>query len=100
MAEPRPAGDFVRDILRAAGRQKERSGYNEALDAILPEAHRSHCQVVGCRAGRLVLEVDSAPLFAELSSFRREEIRLRINQLLPERPIAQLTLRLGGTGHV
>jgi hypothetical protein len=47
-----------------------------------------------------VLEVDSAPLFAELSAFRRDEIRLAINQLLPQQPIAQLTFRLGGTGHV
>jgi hypothetical protein len=37
-------------------------------------------------------------LFAELSGFRREEIRQRINELVPDRPIAQLTFRLGGTG--
>lgn len=100
MTEPKPAGDFLRDILRQAGRSKERSGYNEALDQILTESQRPHVQVLGCRAGKLVLQVDSAPLFAELSGFRREEIRLRINQLLPEQPIAQLTFRLGGTGHV
>jgi hypothetical protein len=100
MAEPRPAGDFLRDILKQAGRSKDRSAYNEALDQILDPVLRPHCQVVGCRAGRLVLEVDSAPLFAELSGFRREEIRTRINQLVPEQPIAQLTFRLGGTGHV
>jgi len=100
VTEPKPAGDFLRDILRQAGRSKERSGYNEALDQILTEPQRPHVQVLGCRAGKLVLEVDSAPLFAELSGFRREEIRLRINQLLPEQPIAQLTFRLGGTGHV
>jgi hypothetical protein len=56
--------------------------------------------VLGCRAGKLVVEVDSAPLYAELSGFRRDEIRLAINQLLPEQPVAQLTFRLGGTGHV
>ena len=33
-----------------------------------------------------------------LSGFRREEIRLRINELVPDEPIAQLTFRLGGTG--
>jgi hypothetical protein len=98
--EPRPAGDFLRDILAQAGKTKSRSAYNEALDQILTPTLRPHCQVIGCRAGRLVLEVDSAPLFAELSGFRREEIRLRINQLVPNQPIAQLTFRLGGTGHV
>lgn len=100
MPEPRPAGDFLRDILKQAGTSKARSAYHDALDQILSANLRPHCQVVGCRAGRLVLEVDSAPLFAELSGFRREEIRLRINQLVPQQPIAQLTFRLGGTGHV
>lgn len=100
MAEPQRAGDFLRGILKQVGRGKERSAYNDALDRILSEAQRPHCQVVGCRGGKLVVEVDSAPLYAELIGFRREEIRLRINQLLPEQPIAQLTFRLGGTGHV
>jgi hypothetical protein len=100
MANPKPVGDFLRGILQQAGRSKSRSAYGNALDAILPSPIREHCQVIGCRGGRLVLEVDSAPLFAELSGFRREEIRLRLNELLPEQPIAQLTFRLGGTGHV
>ena len=100
MAEPQPAGDFLRDILKQAGRSKSRSCYNEALDQILSPSLRPHCQIAGFRAGRLVLEVDSAPLFAELSGFRRDEIRLAINHLLPQQPIAQLTFRLGGTGHV
>ncbi|HEX5052599.1 MAG TPA: DUF721 domain-containing protein [Planctomycetota bacterium] len=100
VAEPQPAGDFLRGILRDVGRSKSRDAYNRALDTILAEAQRPHCQIVGCRNGRLVVEVDSAPLFAELTGFRRDEIRLRINQLLPEQPIAQLTFRLGGTGHV
>lgn len=100
VTEPRPAADFLRDILKQAGTGKARRAYAEALDQLLGERLAPHCQVVGCRAGKLVVEVDSAPLFAELSGFRREELRLRINQLLPAQPIAQLTFRLGGTGHV
>jgi hypothetical protein len=100
VAEPRPAGDFLRDILRQVGRQKERSAYHDALDQILTPTLRPHCQIVGCTRGKLVVEVDCAPLFAELSGFRREEIRQAINQLVPLQPIAQLTFRLGGTGHV
>ncbi len=100
VADPRPAADFLREILRQTGRSKSRSAYNAALDQILVEAQRPHCQIVGCRAGKLVIEVDSAPLYAELSGFRRDEIRQRINQLVPDQPIAQLTFRLGGTGHV
>ena len=100
VAEPQPARDLLRDILQNAGRSKSRSAYNDALDHVLGPSLRPHCHVIGCRAGRLVIEVDSAPLFAELSGFRREEIRLAINELVPTQPIAQLTFRQGGTGHV
>ena len=56
MAEPRPAGDFLRDILRQAGRQQHRRAYNEALDRVLSPTLRPHCQVVGCTRGKLVLD--------------------------------------------
>jgi hypothetical protein len=100
VAEPQPVGDFLRGILAQAGTSKQRSAYHDALDEILAPRLRPHCQVVGCRGGKLTLEVDSAPLYAELSGFRRDEIRQRINQLVPNQPIARLDIRLGGTGHV
>lgn len=97
--DPRPAGDFLRDILKQAGSGRSRRVYLDALEQILGEEIAPHCQILGVRKGRLVVELDSAPLFAELSGFRREEIRLRINELVPDQPIAELTFRLGGTGH-
>ena len=100
MAEPERAGDFLKAILAEAGQGRKRNRFRVALDEVLPENQREHCQVVSFRAGKLVIEVDSAPLFAELSGFRREELRLAMNEHLPEQPIAQLTFRLGGTGHV
>ena len=100
LAEPQRAGEFLRDILAHAGQGKKRRRFQTALDRVLPETQRDHCQIVSFRAGKLVIEVDSAPLYAELSGFRREELRLAMNQHLPEQPIAQLTFRLGGTGHV
>lgn len=100
MAEPQKASDLLRDILAQAGRGKARNRFHAALDDVMSEAQRPHCQVLGFRGGKLVIEVDSAPLFAEFSGFRREELRLALNELLPEQPIAQLTFRLGGTGHV
>ena len=96
--DPKPAGDFLRDILKQAGAGKSRRVYNDALEQLLGEAFTEHCQILSLRAGKLVVEVDSAPLFAELSGFRREELRTRINELVPKQPIAQLTFRLGGTG--
>ena len=100
MAEPQRARDFLKDILAEAGQGRKRNRFKSALDEVLPAKQRDHCQIVSFRAGKLVIEVDSSPLFAELSGFRREELRLAMNQLLPEQPIAQLTFRLGGTGHV
>lgn len=96
--DPKPVGDFLRDILKQAGAGKSRRVYNDALEQLLGESFTGHCQILSARAGKLVVEVDSAPLFAELSGFRREELRARINELVPEQPIAQLTFRLGGTG--
>ena len=46
-----------------------------------------------------MIQLDSAPLYAELSGFRREELRIRINEIVPDQPIADLSFRLGGTGH-
>ena len=100
MPEPRHAGELLRQIVRQAGRERGRGAFSAALDQILPAAVRPHCQVLGFRDGKLTLEIDSAPLFAELTAFGREDLRLRINQLLQDRPVARLQLRLGGTGHV
>ena len=100
MSEPRQAGDLLRQIMQQAGRERGRGAYAAALERILPEAQRVQCRVLGCRDGKLTIEVGSAPLFAELSGFRREDLRLRINELVQDRPVAQLQFRLGGTGHV
>ncbi len=99
MSDPRPAADFLRGILQQAGAGRSRRVWSDALEDAVGPALAPHCQVVGCRGGRLVVEVDSAPLYAELAGFRREELRQRINELVPKQPIAALTVRLGGTGH-
>jgi hypothetical protein len=100
VSDPRSAGDYLRQIVREVGRSKARSAFASALDEVLAESQRPHCQVLGFRDGKLVLEVDSAPLFAEFTGFRREELRRRINELVPHQRVAQLQFRLGGTGHV
>ena len=97
--DPKPAADFLRDILKQAGTGKSRRVYLDALETILGSELAPHVQILGCRKGRLVVELDSAPLYAELSGFRKEELRQRINELVPDQPIAELTFRLGGTGH-
>lgn len=98
--EPRPASDFLREILKSAGTGKSRRVYVEALEKILGSELAPHFQILGFRKGRLIVELNSAPLFAELSGFRSEEIRTRINELVPDAPVAQLSFRLGGTGRM
>jgi hypothetical protein len=97
---PRRASDLLRGIVQDLDRGRSRRGLGEALDAVLSPQQREHCQVISFRNGRLLVEVASAPLYAELSGFRREQIRDQINQMLPERKIAELQFRLGGTAHV
>ncbi len=98
-SNPLPIGDLLKDIVKQAGSGKSRRVYLDALDQVLGSELASHCQILSCRKGRLVVELDSAPLYAELSGFRRDELRLRINELVPDQPIAELNFRLGGTGH-
>ena len=100
MGDPRHAGEFLQQIVRQTGRQMGRSVFGVALDQVLDPAHRDHCQVVSFRSGKLLLEIDSAPLYAELSGFHREELRLRLNAILTAAKVAQLQFRLGGTAHV
>ena len=98
-SDPLAIGDLLKDIVKQAGSGKSRRVYLDALEQLLGPELAPHCQVLSSRKGRLVVELDSAPLYAELSGFRREELRLRINELVPDQPIADLSFRLGGTGH-
>lgn len=96
---PLAIGDLLKDIVKQAGSGRSRRVYLDALGQALGDELADHCQILSSRRGKLVVELDSAPLYAELSGFRREELRTRINQLVPDQPIAELSFRLGGTGH-
>ncbi len=100
MNEPKRASELLRGIVRELGRGVARRDVNEALDAALPPHQRSSCQVVAFRGGKLVVQVDSAPLYAELTGYRKEQLRTRLNELLPADKVAVLQFRLGGTAHV
>ena len=100
MSEPRRAADLLKEVLRSAQTQASRRELNRALASALKPTKAKHCWVAGFRAGKLVVEADSAPLYAELTGFRREAIRLAMNERLEKQKIAQLLFRMGGTGHV
>jgi hypothetical protein len=100
MTHPRPAGEILRTVLKEAGSRVERAKFATALRRILGPDTADQCEVLGFRGGRLTVEVASAPLYAELRSFRTEEIRRALNEHVEDKRIAQLVLRMGGTGHV
>ena len=100
MADPERVSDLLKGIIKAVKAESSRSDLSAALEQVLGPEQSPHCKVTGFRSGKLTVEVDSAPLYAELSGFRREEIRERINELLTKKKVAQITFRMGGTGHV
>ncbi|MEZ5966610.1 MAG: DUF721 domain-containing protein [Planctomycetota bacterium] len=100
MMQPRSLGDFLPSILRDLGHKKRRAALQEALEHAVGESAAPSCHVVGLRAGRLVIEVASAPLFAELRGFRADELRQAINAELGRPEVTQILFRMGGTSNV
>jgi len=98
--EPERASDLLKSIIRDVKADTNRLDLVEALEEVLGPELSSHCKVRGFRNGNIVIEVNSSPLYSELSSFRRDEIRDGLNQILTTKRVAQVTFRMGGTGHV
>lgn len=100
MTDPERVSDLLKGIIRDVKAESSRADLASALEQVLGPELAPLCNVTGFRGGKLTVEVDSAPLFAELSGFRRDEIRERMNELLTKKQVAQITFRMGGTGHV
>ena len=100
MSKPQRAADLLKGILRGAQTRASRRELNDALERALGAEMAERCTVTGFRAGKLVVETDSAPLYSELTGFRREQVRRAMNETLVKQQIAQLVFRMGGTGHV
>ena len=100
MSQPKQVAELLRSILAEVGSKVKRTKFVRVLREVLGAELADHCQVMGFRAGRLTVEVDSAPLYAELTGFRSEEIRVECNRRLAADKIAQIVFRMGGTGHV
>jgi hypothetical protein len=98
--EPRPVADLVSGLLRDLGKSRRRVELQDALEAAVGATAAPSCQVAVWRAGRLVVEVASSPLFAELRGFRAESVRLAINAKLGRPEVATILFRMGGTASV
>ena len=70
-----------------------------ALTKALGSPTSDHCHVASERHGRLLVDVDSAPLFAELQSFRRDEVKEQVNKFLGSKRFAEVRFRLMGEAH-
>lgn len=100
MMQPRPVADFLSGILRDLGHSRQRRELQEALERAVGPAAAPSCRVAGLRAGRLIVEVASAPMFAELRGFRSEAVRLAINEHLGRPVVGAIVFRMGGTANV
>ena len=98
--EPQRAADLLGSVLKTVQTKSSRRVFQRALEQELEPAAVEHCHVVGFRNGSLYIEVASAPLFAELSAFRRESLREAINERLENQKVARIVFRMDGTGHV
>ncbi len=99
IGRPTAIGDLLGDIVKSAGTNAKRADLRNALAEAMGESMMDHCKISGFRAGKLWVEVDSAPLYSELAGFRREEIRDAMNRTLQKDKVAQLIFRMGSTGH-
>jgi len=95
VVDPKKASELFGGILAHARDVAKHGWVEQALSAILGETVASHCRVAGFSGGRLVIDVDSAPLFAELAGFRREEIRNELNERFAGK-FADIAFRLNG----
>ncbi len=93
------ASELISVILSDFGSKAARADLTQSLEEILGSDEVEHCRITGFKAGHLWVEVDSAPLFAELSGFRQETIRSEMNRRLDKRKVSRITFRMGGMGH-
>ena len=99
MQLPKKLGDVLKGMLPEIRQFAALAAWQDALDAELGDHKAPHCKVAGLRLGRLYVEVDSAPLFAELSGFQKETLRIALNERLKPKQVAHLVFRMGGTAH-
>ena len=97
--DPIRPSDLLRGILREAGATASRSKIQTAVARAAGPNRRDSVSVRSFRGGRLVLEVASAPLFAELRGFGAESLRQRINQELDGSAVSHIAFRMAGSGH-
>ncbi len=96
-AGPRPIGDLMAQVLRAASpRRRELEGLAEAWSrAAGPDVAR-RSRPIGLRGGELTVGFESAALRQEVECFRKEEILRALRRAWTESRIAKLRCVIRG----
>lgn len=82
--DPSPLREFLPGVLRGLKPPGRLERIREAWAEVVGPVVASRTRVVGCEEGRLKVEVASAPLKHDLSTFRREEILGGLDERLPD----------------
>jgi len=74
-----------------------RKSVEDAWKAVVGEQISSHSRVTDCSRGELVIEVDSAPLLTELSTYYRHEILESIRRIPQFQGVQVIRFRAGSS---
>lgn len=83
-AAPVPLADLVQLAFHRHGwsRASAHRAVFEAWERVLPEPWRARCRAVSFSAGRLIVAVDSSPLFEDLRMFRGAALLRLLNDAI------------------
>ncbi|MEO0480027.1 MAG: DciA family protein [Planctomycetota bacterium] len=94
--KPLAAGDLLKDLVRDLDKAPRRQKVADALSECLEEEWVEQIEFLRLRNGVLSLEVQSAPLLAELRNFHMDDIRRACERVLEPERIHRVQLTLGG----
>jgi predicted nucleic acid-binding Zn ribbon protein len=99
--EPDPGPERIGEILsrlftaRGWGRRSARLQLEKAWSDAVGAKHQSHTRVLQVRKGVLEVEVDSAIVMQELSSFHKRRLLDKLKRALPNTELKELRFRSG-----
>jgi hypothetical protein len=100
VSNPKRIAEILPAILEGARRTPLEIAATRVFAKALGRTLACHCRIISIRRGNMIVEVDSAPLMAELTSFHQEQLRRACNRVLEKHLIARIVFRIDGTAHV
>ncbi len=83
-AAPVPLGDLLNQAFHRHGWSRSTAHHTvfESWAQIMPEDWRPRCRAVSFRAGKLIVAVDSSPLFEDLRVYRSASLLRLVNEAI------------------